>query len=1430
MVKRGLIRKGMAISLALALTVSSVHTGGLTWNKTIYAATQADEKETLFSQDFNSGISGWCYGSGWEYQYSATDSSIEEDNGMLKMNVDFSKDADKSWSQVAASYWNNDGINFSRANQVTLDFRYDSSKMTTGSLTIMAFSNAGINASAPVNMENAETISGTIKQVSVTINFDALGASASDCGFALCVIGNNTDYKGSVWFDNVSVNADPIDLTVDDVDSTIAVKSTDEQQISIQDGKLITQKKDGSTEETKLATKITLVDKKATDNVKQIYTYLKAIGESESVLYGHQDDTFQKAGSADLTCSDTSDVTGSIAGVFGIDVLALCGNELSASQYNASHGTSIPDTKFGHVIAAAKTTNEAIKEGAIVTLSAHMPNFAAIQKNENYNSQTDPSFAKYDFAPSTFYDTSGDTMNNILPGGKFNAVYRAYLDMIAAYAEMVDGTILFRPFHENTGSWFWWGAAYCDAETYKNVYRYTIEYLRDTKNIHNMLFVYSPSNTGATTQAEYAVRYPGDNYVDIVGVDMYHNSPSTNDTWMQQLKEELKVVNQFAKNHGKLFTLTETGIANDTFEGDNQTAVLRKGNGVKDWYNKVLDIVSETDASYYLLWANFGKTNGFYSPYVDSVNKDGSLHGHEMLDNFISFYNDGRSVFAANQKAVLEAIQGTTVKASATTSKAIGYLVNPISGSRITKAITVKANVTNRKSSTKVKFVFKTTSKTIKLNGKLGSSGYYTATLTKKQLNKLGKKVGTITLYIDGKKAQSISAIFNEPAPVEDLTLVDDFENYYGSNDQLAKAWTINKDTNCNISFTLNQSKVSSGSYGLAFQYDETSTGWGGATLNKEADWSNCNALQFYMVPDGNLQKTVIQITAGGVVYEAYLQNYSAYQKAGKNPILVTIPFSEFCERDTEGNPKGGLVKDCTSVTSLGLWVNALAGTSAIKDDRVQGTLYYDAITAVRVKSEKFSIVKASSNTYKNLKNQTIKMKTSNLSLAKGKSKQLTAIVTGNGDKTVTWYSTNPTLVSVTKTGKITANRAGTATIVAKTRYGKQATCKVTVKSDSTEKEIIAAPFNYVNDTEYKLATNYSGVDNAALAKVLKKAAKGEKVTIAVIGGSITQGTVKAGTKDSEVTNKSPYATIFFNYWKETFPNTSFEFINAGIGATDSYLGVHRVESEVLSKNPDFVLVEFTVNDAGTDFYKKSYDNLVRKILKADCNPAVMLLFMTQTNGYDAQTQHEEIGKAYGLPMISYKNVIEYMMKNNIYTSEDLSGDVTHPSALGHAIAGELIWKYLNEVYKNVESYKEPTTFDVKAVTDESYINAQILDSANTTPESLGTFAKSNVFSTYPNNWTCKDGKGEITFKTTCKNLGIMFYRQVDGNGGQFDVYVDGEKVTTLDANFKDGWGNYAQTTECFTSETAATHIITIKKAEGSTGNEFSLLGLLVSK
>ncbi|MGN1179949.1 MAG: SGNH/GDSL hydrolase family protein [Suilimivivens sp.] len=383
--------------------------------------------------------------------------------------------------------------------------------------------------------------------------------------------------------------------------------------------------------------------------------------------------------------------------------------------------------------------------------------------------------------------------------------------------------------------------------------------------------------------------------------------------------------------------------------------------------------------------------------------------------------------------------------------------------------------------------------------------------------------------------------------------------------------------------------------------------------------------------------------------------------------------------------------------------------------------------------------------------------------------------------------------------------------------------------SGCEKKEPVPALTDYVSEEEMALADMWKSCDDRALAAVMKKAARGEKVTIACIGGSITQGTISSGSDDSTLGLQKGYADIFFQWWSDTFPKTEFSFINAGIGATDSYLGVHRVQRDVLDYHPDLVLVEFSVNDGSSIIDKRNYDNLVRKILLSEDRPAVMLLFMGQTDGATAQDIHALIGFNYKLPMVSYINVINDMMEKGIYTEKQLSGDVTHPSALGHAITGEILWNYLNEVYQQMDSMEEPEPFSQEPVTNEVYLNAKIMDSFTLIPNNYGTFSESDTVKAFPGAFRCEEGEGNLTFTVNCTRLGFLYYCTTDGNGGQFDVYVDGDYITTLDGDFSGGWGNYAAAREVYSGEKACGHTVVIKKAKGSTGDIFTLLGVLIS-
>ena len=373
------------------------------------------------------------------------------------------------------------------------------------------------------------------------------------------------------------------------------------------------------------------------------------------------------------------------------------------------------------------------------------------------------------------------------------------------------------------------------------------------------------------------------------------------------------------------------------------------------------------------------------------------------------------------------------------------------------------------------------------------------------------------------------------------------------------------------------------------------------------------------------------------------------------------------------------------------------------------------------------------------------------------------------------------------------------------------------IVDDSNVDEAVSAQtveYKIISPEMYEQADMWASCDDSRLAAVMKKAQSKEKVVIACIGGSITQGVVSSGSKDKELLDskvieaKKPYADYYFEWWENSFPDTEFEFINAGIGGTSSYYGVHRVEEEVLKYNPDLVLVEFAVNDGADNFYQRSYDNLVRRILKSRNDCACIMLFMEQTNGISAQKNEVLIGFNYKVPMISYANAIEYCMDNKIYTDKDLAGDGVHPSALGHLLCGELLSQYLDNVNLTMDSYEEPKDFSDSPVTKECY-----MDASRVKLEDCGQILE--------------DGTIEAT--ATFSRLGLAFNRTADGKSGAVDVYVDGQHVMKVDADFKNGWGAYIDSKEVYASDEYKEHTIELKKCDDSLDKEFKLEYFLIN-
>ncbi len=346
--------------------------------------------------------------------------------------------------------------------------------------------------------------------------------------------------------------------------------------------------------------------------------------------------------------------------------------------------------------------------------------------------------------------------------------------------------------------------------------------------------------------------------------------------------------------------------------------------------------------------------------------------------------------------------------------------------------------------------------------------------------------------------------------------------------------------------------------------------------------------------------------------------------------------------------------------------------------------------------------------------------------------------------------------------------------------------------------------------------------NTARLADAMKRAQAGEKITIGTIGGSIPQGTA-ASTTDERYANRA------LQWWAKAFPKAQLDFVNAGIGATDSYIGVHRVDADLLSKKPDVVIVEFSVNDTDAALNLQTYDSLVRKILQAENHPAVILLFTTQEDGTSLQDTHMQIGSAYNLPMISYKNAVLPEIEAGKFTWKDISPDNIHPNSVGHGIIGELLWSYFNSVYAKLDQIDtSDLTFTATPVTKDLYAKGQLLDSKTLTPKTMQGFEQAEVSNQFPNDWTTKEG-GELTFEVTGSNIGVLYYKTVDGKSGQYCVYVDDRLIQVLDGDFTGGWGNYAQAQQVYTSDTPSTHTVTIKQLEGTDLTQFTVLGLLVS-
>ncbi|MEI9947392.1 MAG: glycoside hydrolase family 97 catalytic domain-containing protein [Chitinophagaceae bacterium] len=346
-----------------------------------------------------------------------------------------------------------------------------------------------------------------------------------------------------------------------------------------------------------------LTDKKATKETVALFNNLLQLSK-DHILFGHQHATEYGHGwSGEAGRSDVKSITGSHPGVIGVDFSGLSGRPDSA----------IARTKE----ALIKNITETYERGAVTTVAWHFSNPAS---RGGFN----------------WVDTvSAPAVKLIIPGGSHHEKYKQILATIADVANSVkgrDGTLapmIFRPYHEFDGDWFWWGRAHCSTDDFKTLWRFTVTYLRDSLNVHNFIYAFSPDCKFNTT-SEYLERYPGNEYVDMAGVDNYADWGRDKYDLQTGIKK-LKIVSDFAKRNGKLAAFTETGL-----ESIPNTT----------WWTETLLKGLKTEGlqlTYVLVWRNdIRSPTHFYAPFPGQVSEQ----------DFIKFYNDPFTIFEKDLKDI----------------------------------------------------------------------------------------------------------------------------------------------------------------------------------------------------------------------------------------------------------------------------------------------------------------------------------------------------------------------------------------------------------------------------------------------------------------------------------------------------------------------------------------------------------------------------------------------------------------------------------------------------------------------------------------------------------------------------------------------------------------------------------------------------------
>lgn len=369
-------------------------------------------------------------------------------------------------------------------------------------------------------------------------------------------------------------------------------------------------------------------------------------------------------------------------------------------------------------------------------------------------------------------------------------------------------------------------------------------------------------------------------------------------------------------------------------------------------------------------------------------------------------------------------------------------------------------------------------------------------------------------------------------------------------------------------------------------------------------------------------------------------------------------------------------------------------------------------------------------------------------------------------------------------------------------------------------------------------ASVLSAGTNGRMEKVLEKMKNGESVSIAFIGGSVTEGALAASYEES-------YADCFAAELQEKYPDAELTYINAGLSGTGSSLGVMRYDRDVVEAagcRPDIVFLEFAINDWQEPTEGRAYESMIRTILEAENDPAVILLFSVAQNEWNMQEVYIPMGEHYGLPMASIRDAVKKPLADGTMTKKEFFADDYHPSTYGHKIMADCLGELIREV-ESMESGAEIAALPEESIKSPDFMGMHLLTSKGEegVEISAGGFAETDTQvhgfgrrggeSAFPDNWmhTAESNGEAFRVELKCKNMILNYKTSASKDFGRVCVYVDGDLAAEIDGYTQGAWNNSIQELVLDDQE-SGDHVLEICMAEGDEGKNFTLLAIGYSK